>query len=644
MRRTFERVAVFALIAVLFVAINLSAGIFFRQSRLDLTENRLFTLSEGTKEVLGELEEPITLRFFYSSEIAQGFPRIRTYAGRVRDMLEEMASAADGKLKLRIVDPEPFSEAEDLAMSLGLKGAPTSDGEVLYFGLVGTNLVDGIETIPFFSDERAQYLEYDIVRMVQSLNRPEKPALGIVTNLPLDTGAGGLVAAMRGQSEPYAIYTELVSNFDLRFLEQDFDEVPSDVDVLMIAHPKPLDAETLYAIDQFVMRGGRVLGFLDPHSEVSHTQGQTGQPVQGYTVSSSLEPLISAWGVDYDPDEVVADRTLAQRVQAGFDARRQLVDYPLWLAVTPDYMNPNDVTTAEIDRLNLGTSGYFTAREGATTEFTPLIWSSDDAELLTADEVREGPRPDELMRSFKPTGKSYTIGVRLSGPLESAFPDGAPRTPEAAAASEGDEEAVALREPADAEETGHLARSETDANIILVADTELFDDRFWVVTQSYLGEKVAQPIADNGAFIISAVDNLMGSDALISLRARERSERRFTLVDAMQREAEARYLAEEERLQARIETAQERLAALQTEQRSADTANDAALQSEIDSFRNDLQDSRRALRAVQANLRGEIETLGGWVRFLNVAAMPLLVAVAAVGVAAVRRRRRTRKG
>jgi len=625
-------IATLVLLAVFFVAVNLFSNISFRTSRIDLTENSLFTLSDGTRNMLLQLEEPVTLRFFFSESLATDFPRIRTYAGRVRDVLEEMRSYSNGNLILEVIDPEPFSEQEDRAMSLGLKGAPTTEGEIIYFGLAGTNLVDGIEAIPFFTDEREEYLEYDIARVVQNLMRPEKPILGIVTNLPLDTGAGGLMAAMRGESQSFMLYNELLDRFTLEFLEQDFDRVPNSVSVLMVAHPKPLDAQTLYAIDQFMLRGGRALIFLDPHSEVSLTSGANGQPVQGYTEASSLDGLMKSWGVDLDPTQVIGDRGNAQRVQAGFDARRQMSDYIVWLALGADDMNREDVVTANIDRLNLGTVGHLVPRADATTVFTPVMSSSADAMLLDLEFVKTGPTPDALLRQFEPTGEKYVVAARVAGPLVSSFPDGAPAP----------EDNGGL--PASVEGPGaHLERSTADANIIIVADSEIFDDRFWVQTQSYLGERIAQPIADNATFILNAVDNLMGSNDLISLRAREKSDRPFLVVDALRREAEMNYLTQEEELQAKIAETESRLATLQTRAPAGADPSEFLSETEaaeIRQFRAELGQSRAALREVQRNLRRGIDDLGARVRFINVALVPLLIGALALVLAFFRSKRR----
>ncbi|MEQ9528842.1 MAG: Gldg family protein [Parvibaculaceae bacterium] len=634
--RSAYRIIMLVLLAVLFLAVNMFSNVMFRSARVDLTENSLYTLSEGTAEVVSQIEEPITLRFFYSEELATDYGRIRTYAGHVRDLLEEIRARSNGMVRLEVIEPEPFSEDEDLAMSLGLKGAPTQSGDIIYFGLVGTNSVDGLDSIPFFTDEREQYLEYDIARMIQNLSRPERPVLGIVTNLPLDTGAGGLMSAMRGESLPFMIYEELRNRFEIEFLEQQFQAVPKRVDVLMIAHPRPLDTPTLYAIDQFVMRGGHVLAFVDPHSEVSLTAGPNGDPVRGYTEQSDLGPLLESWGVNYDPTEIVGDRAIAQRVRTGLDARRQESDYVIWLAVPRENVDTNDIVTSDVARLNLGTAGHFTPVEGATTVFSPLVYSSEDAQLYDVEYVKGGPKPDDLLRNFDPAGKRFTIAARLSGPVDSAFEgpvDEAPVAPEGAQSPRKSQDKA----------PSYMAQSEKDANIIVFADSDIFDDRFWVRTDSYLGERVAQPIADNAVFVMSAIDNLMGSNELISLRARDKSDRPFAVVELLRRSAERRFLAEQEALEKKIDEAERNLTELQVGGLDEDVADGGPSEQEasaIKRFRTELLDSRKKLRDVQRDLRRDVEQLGAQLRFINIVLVPIILALVALAAAFLRYRRR----
>ncbi|ABS63019.1 ABC-type uncharacterized transport system involved in gliding motility auxiliary component protein [Parvibaculum lavamentivorans DS-1] len=621
------------LLAVLFLAVNLFSNIVFRSARVDLTQNNLYTLSDGTDEVVSSIEEPITLRFFYSEKLANDYARIRTYASHVRDLLEEIRARSGGNVRLEVIDPEAFSEEEDLAMSFGLKGAPTASGDVVYFGLVGTNSVDGLEAIPFFTDEREQYLEYDVARMIQNLSRPSRPVLGIVTNLPLDTGVGGLMSAMRGESLPFMIYDELQDRFEIEFLEQQFQAVPAKVDVLMIAHPRPLDEPTLYAIDQFVMRGGHVLAFVDPHSEVSLTAGPNGEPIPGYTEASDLGPLLESWGIDYDPTKVVGDRQIAQRVRTGLDARRQESDYVIWLAVPRENVDTDDLVTADVSRLNLGTVGALAQAEGATTTFSPLVTSTEDSQLYDIEDVKKGPRPDDLLRNFTPTEERYVIAARISGPVKSAF-DGPPS--EAPVAQPGGVSPRKSQEKAGP----YIAQSQSDANIIVFADSDIFDDRFWVQTESYLGERVAQPIADNAVFIMSAIDNLMGSNELISLRARSKIDRPFVVVEDLRRTAERRFLAEQDILEKKIAETERSLVELQTRGSAAPGGPAIDEDAEMRKFRAELLESRKRLRDVQRDLRRDVENLGGQLRFVNIALVPIVLAILALGAAFLRYRRR----
>ena len=592
----------------------------FRSARLDLTENALFTLSPGTRNILAKLDEPVALKFYYSQEQAADSPSVRLLAGRVRDMLEEMVNAANGRLTLEIIDPAPFSEAEDRAVARGLVARPAGNGAAIYFGLVGTNLVDNVEVIAWFAEERQQYLEYDLARLIHNLAQAEKPVLGIVSNLPLDTGAGGVMAAMRGQSQPFLIYAELTDRFEVMFIPADTVRIPGKVDVILLAHPRPLTDIQAYAIDQFVMRGGRVIAFIDPQSEVSLTAGPNGEPLRGYTEQSNLPRLMRQWGVQMSDTLIVADRKAAQRVATGRDARRVLADYILWMAYGPAQMNGDDLITANIDRLNIGTVGALEHLPGATTAWRPLVSSSDEAMLMTRDYVLTAPTPDDLLRRFAIGEAPYTIAARLSGQVDTAFPDGPP-----------DMENTNKQR---AKPDRHV-NSTAQANIVIFADSDFFDDRFWVSEQNYLGQRFGVPIADNGKFLLNAVENLMGSNDLISLRGRERIARPFTRIEALRKTAEANYLAEEEALLMRIEAAQSELDNL--EQGGARLVDAEAANSRV---REELLSARKALRKVQGDLRRDIDQLEARLTWLNIAVMPVLVGLGAMLLGLRQRKRR----
>jgi len=633
-RRTYA-IAVIVLAAILFVAVNIVSDTWLRSARIDLTEGSLFTVSEGTRATLAKIPEPITLRFFYSRGLAADYAQVRAYAARVRDLLQEYASLSHGKLKVEEIDPVPYTPAEDEAVAYSLTPVPTQDGEQIYFGLAGTNSVDGQLTIPFFNQNREQYLEYDLTSFIYQLSTPAKPKLGLMTNLPLESGAGGMMAAMQGNAQPFVIYQQLRENFDLKVLDQDIDRVPADVSTLLIVHPKPLSDKTLYAIDQFVLRGGHAIVFVDPLSELAMSTTNMGPGMQS-GATSNLEPLLKAWGVGFDASKVIADGARAQRVRLG-QSGQGVADYIVWLRLAADNpdgsdFSPTDPVTSNLKMLNLATAGAIQPLKGATTKFVPLIRSSAVASLIDSTQVRVMQQPQDLLRAFEPTGEKYIIAARISGPVKSAYPQGAP----------GD---TAL--------APHVADAK-NIDVIVVADSDIFDDRFWVQVQDVLGQRMAVPTADNAAFVVNAADNMMGSSDLISLRTRARSDRPFTVVQAIKRDAENRFRSEADRLQQSVAEAEGRLRQLQGQGGSDDAAAkpgqatskgemlSPAQQAEVEKFRHQLIQSRAALRDVQANLRADVERLGARLAFINIALVPILVAAFAIGLAWLRRRRRER--
>lgn len=624
-RRIYALTAI-ALAAVIFVALNIAADSALTTSRIDLTETGIYTLSPGTKHIIANLQEPITLKFFYSKKIASGYAQIDTYAKRVRDLLEDYAARSRGKIVLEEIDPEPFTAAEDEATADGLTGAPTDSGDEVYFGLVGTNTIDGKEAIPFFADDREAYLEYDISALIYRLSTPDKPVLGIISSLPLDTGAGGIQAAMQGQARPYMVYEELSQTYKTKMLDANFTSIPSGVGVLMIVHPGAMTPAQLYAIDQFVLRGGHALIFVDPMSEIA----SAGQEDGAGPASSDLPSLFRSWGIRYNPNKVVGDRALAQQVQISADPRNPTAEYPIWLKIGAKNVNDKDQVTASLQTLNLASVGALSAAKGATTTFTPLIWSSKEASLLDAQDVRLNPRPQDLMSEIEPTGTNYVIAARISGPAQTSFPAGPPLSP-----------ADAAKAPP------QIKVSRGPINVIVMADTDIFDDRFWVRVESLYGKRIAAPFADNAAFVLNAVENLTGSNDLISLRTRATNNRPFVIVQKLQADAQAEFQQQADMLKQRLSDTESRLHALEqggsTDGQAATTTNlTPDQQSEIERFKHELVETRIALREVQSNLRRDIDLLGEILAFVNIALVPLLVACAAIVLAVLRRRRRAR--
>ncbi|HVU82401.1 MAG TPA: Gldg family protein [Rhodanobacteraceae bacterium] len=401
-----------------------------------------------------------------------------------------------------------------------------------------------------------------------------------------------------------------MQSYDTTTLDPGFTAIPRGTDVLVLVQPPPLSAAQSLAIDQFVLGGGRALVFVDPNSEMASMASGGGEPSV-----SNLPQLLKAWGVVYNPQKVLADRTLAQEVQTSNDPRNPTARYPLWLHLTADNFNKSDQVTSQLQAVNLASAGAISPVKGATTTFTPLLSSSDQAGLLDAALVRATPRPQDLWNLIHPAGSPYTIAARITGPAKTAFP-----------------------------QTAKLKSAKT-INVIVAADSDIFDDRFWVHTQDLFGKRIAQPFADNAAFVLNAVENLTGSSDLISLRTRASSDRPFTVVKQMQAEAQAQYQQEADALQARLSDTEQRLHAL--EQGQAANGQNAktltpAQQSEIEQFKHDLINTRAQLRDVQARLRSDIDALGSFLAFINIALVPILVSIFALVMAFIRRRRRAR--
>ncbi|MGN6516630.1 MAG: Gldg family protein [Rhizomicrobium sp.] len=597
------------LAAIIFVAINIAANTGITNAKLDLTQNGQFTLSDGSKHIIDNLKEPVTLRFYYSKKVAVDYAPVDAYAHRVHDMLEEYVARSGGKIVLEEIVPDPKSpEKEDEADANGLTAVPTDNGQTVYFGLVATNTIGGKEVVPYFDAKREPYLEYDLSSLIYRLSNPKKPKVAILSSLSLD--GGGMQATLQGgRPQPNMIYAQLQQSYDTQTLDPGFTAIPNNIDVLVVAQPGDLNARQRLAIDQFVLGGGRALIFVDPNSEMAASAGQGGP------TSSDLPQLFRAWGIVYNPQKVLADEDLAQVVQTSGDPRNPTMRYPIWLHLDADNFDHSDQVTANLQVLNLASAGALSPAKGATTTFTPMVSSSDKAGLLDAAEVRASVRPQELWGDIHPAGSPYTIAARISGPAKTAFPQIA------------------------------KIKSAKNINVIVMADTDIFADRFWVNVQDLFGKRMASPFADNAAFVLNAVENLTGSSDLISLRTRASSDRPFTVVKQMQADAEAQFQQEADALQARLNDTAQRLHALEQGQ-SANGQNPKtvtpAQQTEIQRFRHDMAQTREQLRDVQASLSRNIDALGTFLAIVNIALVPILVAIFAIVLAYIRRRRRAR--
>ena len=634
---------------VLLFAVNILAGRILGSARIDLTENRLFTLSEGTRNVLAGLAEPVTLRFYLSQRELERAPGIGGYADRVRALLEEYRRLAGGKLTLHVIDPEPFSEEEDRAVGYGLRGVPLGlDEGIFYFGLAGTNSVDEEEVIPFFASEREQSLEYDLTKLVYNLTSPEQRVVGLLSSLPLEGQGPPMQAAALGGmgAPPWMVVEQMRQLFEVRSLPPGLDEIPDDVDVLMLAHPQTLPAGTLYAIDQYVLRGGRVVAFVDPYSETQQAGMAGGFMPPAGSRRSEVDDLLAAWGVVLGED-VVADLDLALKVRMDQGGRVLTFDYPVWMNVLPDTFDADDVVTGNLGNLGFGTPGYLEPAEGAATVFTPLVSTTPRAAQFTTGQIAAVTTdPRDLLDTYTPQDRPYTLVARVSGKVRTAFPDGRPppESTDEAGGEEGNGSAGAAEESGAGGEpkAEHLSESAEDAQIILVADADMLADRFWVVVEEFLGNRIALPSAANGTFVINALDNLTGSGDLISVRNRGTFTRPFTRIVALRQQAERAFRVKEQELIAQLEETERRLVELEESNQGNDSLilTDAQ-RDELVRFRQERVRIRKELREVRRQLRADIEALESWLKFANIGLVPILIGLGglAAGLTQIRRRR-----
>ena len=615
------------LLAIAFIVAVTVANILFRGWRIDLTDDNLYTLSDGTRNMLEKIEEPINLYFFFSDEASKSVPSLRRYSDRVSETLEEFANAADGMINLSIIDPLPFSVDEDRAAAFGLQGVSIGlNSDPVYMGLAGTDSLDNEETIAFFQPDKEAFLEYDIAKLVSTLARPDRTVIGLVSGVDM---AGGFNPQTQQMSSPWVVYEQASQLFDIRNLGTTFGDIADDISLLWIVQPKLLPDHTLYAIDQFVLRGGRAMIFVDPLAEIDPSESQgmpQGMPPIGQ--SSNLETLFDAWGITFDVSQVAADAQLALQI-SGRD--RRPVRHFGFLGVTSDQMSADDIVTADLDVINFATAGSISHSENATSEFVPLISTSANSQTLPASRFSFLPDPAALQNSFSASGTPLTLAARISGSLTSAFPDGRPV----------DTVSTEAAEDADGElDETHLAQSEETANLIVVADVDVLGNQMWVQVQSFFGQQIANAFASNGSFVVNALENLAGSSDLIGVRSRASYTRPFTRVDALRVEAEAQYRETEQRLQSELTETENRLRELQSnrEDSGAILLSDEQ-QDEIDRFVEQRATIRKDLRAVQRGLDQDIERLGMVLKAINIGLVPLILTVLALFHVARRSRR-----
>lgn len=605
-------VAVGAVLAIiLYLAVNSLSATLFRSSRVDLTDGGLYSLSHGTVAMLNKLDEPIHMRLFMSASLHEAAPALSAYASRVRAMLDTYESLSHGKITLEVIDPQPYSEEEDRAVGLGINRI-SLDGtsDPIYFGLAATNSTNGSANIPVFTPDREAFLEYDLTRLVAELGQPKKPVVALLDGLGM---AGN---PMAGQ-EPAQILSMLKETYSVETVGGDIDKLPDNTRVVVVVQPQKLSDRTLYTLDQWVLAGGATLVFADPFAE-TQAGPQPGVPVENN--ATDFQKMFDAWGVGFDVKKAVGDPDWAIRTVRNIGGRQaEVANYP-WFAIHDDGFDRGDAVTSKLQAVAMTTAGSFTAT-GKDVTLKPLMYASADAGLLPAGEAADPyGDPRALLSKIEKAGGRPVVAARLEGKLHTAFPDGKPKD----SAAEG----TPVKESASA------------PNVILVGDADMLSDRNWLQKQTVLGRQVAQAFANNGDFLLNAVEQMAGGVALADLRSRTVSWRPFTRIDALERAAEQRFLAKQQQLTQRIADTEKKL----KDASGTGEAKDGELVSSdqtkaIESFKSDLLAARAELREVQYNLRADVASLKNWIMILIIGVVPAAVALIAL-VFALRRPRR----
>lgn len=619
MKRNFTVLSGLIAALVVVLSINLLASVGLKTAKIDLTEEKLYTLSDGSKEMLKKVEDEVRLKLFYSKRVANAMPGIKQYADRVVELLNQYDNSSD-QISLEILEPRPDTEIEEAAIKYGIRGAQIRGQELFYFGLAIENEIGESESIPFLDPSRESYLEYDISRLIAAVSNPEKKTIGIMSALPVMGGFGSdPMARFSGRPEsPAWIFTqELQNNFEVKEVPLTATEVEPDIDLLIVVHPKGIKPESEYAIDQFLMRGGRLIAMVDPLSIVDMMSFSSPNPQDRFQASydSNLPTLLPAWGLEMVPNKIAGDMSLATTL--AMNRGEGPSPYPNFLSMKEPNLNQDEIVTANLENVLLANAGILNKKDDAPYEMTPLIETSSSAGEMDAFLLKFGADADSIRKELKSPNQKLTLGWRITGKLKTAFPAGkpAPSTP------------PNPQQPPPADPAPHAAEATEPTSIVVIADADMMADELSVQKQQFLNQVLAMMINDNLNLVNNAVENLLGATELISLRTRGRSTRPFTLVDEIEREAQAKWKAEEDQLNAQLEETRQRIQALQAGrgESQAGTVLSATQLAEIEKFREQERETKKRLIEVRRNLRQDIEALGTRLKLVNIALVPGII-------------------
>ena len=582
---------------IIFFSINIITNNMLGYSRIDFTENKLYSLSEGTKKLLKNLDEPIHLRLFISSNLVKDVPQFSTYANRVETILKTYSNISNGKITIETIDPKPFSDEEDRAVGMGINPFNATEmSDSLYFGLAATNSTNGQKNIPMFSPERETFLEYDLTSLISELSQIKKPIVSIIDNL-------GLSADGRVGKPEQQILKQMKEMFKVEMVNESANELDKDTKILMVIHPKFLSDETLYMIDQWILKGGATLIFLDPYAETELSRQQGMPPMNP---RSDLKKLLDTWGIKFDNKQAVLDSEFGFRIARKINGRDvQVTNYP-WLNIRGEGLNKNDSTLSNLSTIVMTTAGSL-QDTNKNPILEPIIRSSKKSGVGDAQKAGnpEGD-PRDLLSNIKSDNENYTLAGWIKANLNSSFIN------------------------SEDKKDNQLMKSKNKSNVLIVTDADMLMDRNWLTQRG--------AFANNGDFVLNIVEKMIGGNALSDLRGKSTSWRPFEKIIELEKIAEEKFLIEEQMLAKKLEGMEDKIRNLtQNNDKDTDVLSPETIKA-IDGFKTEMMATRSQLRNVKFDLRRDVDLLKKWIISINVAILP--IAFAAVSLIISLRRKR----
>ncbi|MDH3974825.1 MAG: Gldg family protein [Deltaproteobacteria bacterium] len=611
-----------ALIIVILVLLNLVSSALFRHFRIDLTEEKLYTLSKGTQNILSKLEDDLKFKFYLTKEATESIPGIKAYSTRVKEILEEYKKLSGGKTTLLTLNPKPDTEEEELAQKYGLQKVPLQKGESLYMGLVIADESGNSEVIPFFNPDREKFLEYDISKAIVNITNPERKNIGILSFLPVTGDKQQSPSPFGRQNQggnAWAIMAQLEQLYKVRDIPLETEKINDDIDVLLLIHPKNIPAKTKMAIDQYLLKGGKVAAFIDPSCESDSPPPNPKNPYEAafYDRSSNLGELLAAWGLSMSSDELAADMNIAANVR---NANYQVVPYPVYLNIGEEQLKSDEILSGGVDNIVLATAGILRAEGNKDgIEISPIIKTTKEANFIKKEPFMN---PDSVQKNFRAGSSELVLAYRVSGKFKTAFPQGI------------DNNGTTIMPD--------VKESKEASTVVVFSDVDFITDRLSANVSTFFGRRVINLINDNLNLAFNTIETLAGSQDLISIRSRGKFNRPFTKVADMQREAQEKWRSKEAELQTKVEELERKLSELQS--RRGDKFKGQVLTAEqlqeIENFKAERLDYQKQLRQVRKNLREDVENLQRNLKIANIWLMPLLVAISAFILHITRSKRR----